>query len=99
MDGQHCWVLQVRPRQILDKQRLFDSRLWIKKDDFSVIRSEGQAVPQIRNDIRKSLPSLHDGPASGERILVSLAQRERLTIDYSDYKKFGSESSITFEKP
>jgi hypothetical protein len=29
----------------------------------------------------------------------SQPQRERLTIHYSDYKKFGSESSITFEKP
>src|SRR5262249_25311451 len=43
-----CWVLQVRPRQILDKQRLFDGMLWVKKDDYSVLRSEGQAVPQIR---------------------------------------------------
>jgi len=29
----------------------------------------------------------------------TVAQREKLTIHYSDYKKFGAETSITFEKP
>ncbi len=28
-------------------QRLFDGMLWVSKKDYSVIRSEGQAVPQI----------------------------------------------------
>src|SRR5437870_13126354 len=38
-----CYVLQVRPRQILSGQRLFDVMLWIKIDDFAIIRSLGQA--------------------------------------------------------
>src|SRR6202167_6005947 len=46
-DGRDCWVLSIRPRQILSGQRLFDGLLWIKQDDFSVIRSEGKAVPEI----------------------------------------------------
>jgi hypothetical protein len=108
-----CWVLQVRPRQILDKQRLFDGLLWIKKDDYSVVRSEGQAVPQIRSTTQENLfprfttirhlvngfwfPTLTF--ADDTLYFRTLAQRERLTIHYSEYKKFGSESSITFEKP
>jgi hypothetical protein len=108
-----CWVLQVRPRQILDKQRLFDGLLWIKKDDYSVVRSEGQAVPQIRTTKQENLfprfttvrhlvngfwfPTLTF--ADDTLYFRTLAQRERLTIHYSDYKKFGSETSITFEKP
>ena len=31
MDGVDCWVLQVRPRQLLEGQRLFDGLLWIDK--------------------------------------------------------------------
>ena len=108
-----CWVLQVRPRQILDKQRLFDGLLWIRKDDYSVVRSEGQAVPQIRSTKSENLfprfttirhlvngfwfPTLTY--ADDTLYFKTGAQRERLTIHYSDYKKFGSESSITFEKP
>src|SRR6185312_16292272 len=46
-DGHDCWVLSLRPRQILSGQRLFDGMMWVKQDDFSVIRSEGKAVPQI----------------------------------------------------
>ena len=113
VDGQDCWVLQVRPRQILDKQRLFDGMLWVKKDDYSVVRSEGQAVPQIRTATSENLfprfttlrhpvngfwfPTLTY--ADDTLYFRSLAQRERLTIHYSEYRKFGSESSITFEKP
>lgn len=108
-----CWVLEVKPRQILDKQRLFEGLLWIKKDDYSVVRSEGQAVPQIRTTKSENLfprfttirhvvngfwfPTLTF--ADDTLYFKTQAQRERLTIHYSDYKKFGSETSITFEKP
>src|ERR1022692_2519676 len=43
IDGVDCWVLQVRPRQILQGQRLFDGMLWADKKDFSIVRLEGQA--------------------------------------------------------
>jgi len=108
-----CWVLQVRPRQILDKQRLFDGMLWVKKDDYSVVKSAGQAVPQIRSTKQENLfprfttirhlvngfwfPTLTY--ADDTLYFRTVAQRERLTIHYSDYKKFGTETSISFEKP
>lgn len=108
-----CWVLQVRPRQILDQQRLFDGMLWVRKDNYSVVRSEGQAVPQIRSTKQENLfprfvtirhpvngfwfPTLTF--ADDTLHFKTQSQRERLTIHYTDYKKFGSESSITFEKP
>src|ERR1700692_2294871 len=34
MDGVDCWVLQIRPRQILSGQRLFDGNIWVDKSDF-----------------------------------------------------------------
>jgi hypothetical protein len=113
IEGMDCWVLQVRPRQILDKQRLFDGMLWVKKDDYSVVRSEGQAVPQIRSTTQENLfprfttiRHLVNGfwfptvtTADDTLYFRTQAQRERLTIHYSEYRKFGVESSITFEKP
>ena len=51
VDGVDCWVLQVRPKQILEGMRMFDGIFWVDQpaEEFSVIRSEGRAVPQIRS--------------------------------------------------
>jgi hypothetical protein len=47
MDGHDCWVLQVRPRQVLQGMRLFDGMLWAEKTGLNIVRSEGQAVPPV----------------------------------------------------
>ena len=112
MDGIDCWVLLVRPRQILQGQRLFDGLLWIQKRDYSIIRSEGQAVPQIVSMKQENLfprfttvrKPFHDNfwfpvytYADDTLNFRSGAQRIKLTIRYSGYQKFGTESSIKFE--
>jgi hypothetical protein len=112
IDGTDYWVLQIEPRQILDGQRLFKGLLWIDKSDFSIVRSEGQAVPQIisaKQDnlfphfttIREKIDGSHWFPVKtyGEDTLAfrTGAQRVRLVIDYSNYKRFGADSTITFE--
>jgi hypothetical protein len=113
MDGVDCFVVQIRPRQILDGQRLFDGMLWVSKKDFSVIRSEGQAVPQIRTlktenlfphftTLRQKVEGDYWFPVMtyGDDTLYFRggAQRVRLTIRYSDYHRFGADSKITFDK-
>jgi hypothetical protein len=71
MDGVDCFVVQIRPRQILDGQRLFDGMLWVSKKDYSVIRSEGQAVPQIHTLKTENLfPHFTTCVKSGGRFLV-----------------------------
>ncbi len=114
MDGIDCWVLQVKPRQILDGQRLFEGMLWIDKSDFSTIRSEGQAVPQIRSTKQENLfPHFTtvrekvDGKfwfplktyADDTLYFRSGPQRVRLIIRYTKYQRFGAESTITFGEP
>jgi hypothetical protein len=111
MDEQDCWVLQVKPRQILAGQRLFEGMLWVKKDDYSVVRSEGQAVPQIRTTKSENLfPRF----TTIRRVVngfwfpvYTLAddtlqfrtgpQRIKLIIKYNDYKKFGTSTAVTFD--
>ena len=112
IDGIDCWLLAVRPRQILEGMRLFDGVLWIDKRDDSIIRSEGQAVPRIRtlkNDnlfphfttMRKKIDGEHWFPVKtyGDDILHfrTGSERMRIIVDYADYKRFGSESTIRFE--
>jgi hypothetical protein len=112
IDRQNCWVLSVRPRQILSGQRLFDGLLWIRQEDFSVIRSEGKAVPEIISlkqenlfphftTIRKPVNGFwFPAVTSADDTLYfrSAPIREKLTIRYNDYKKFGSDTTITFDK-
>lgn len=113
IEGVDCFVLQIRPRQILQGQRLFDGLLWIDERDFSIIRSEGQAVPQIRTTKTENLfphfttirTKIEGGlwfPVTtyGDDTLYfrSGPQRVRLVIRYSQYQKFGADSKITFGK-
>src|SRR3984957_13424509 len=113
MDGVDCFVVQIRPRQILDGQRLFDGMLWVSKKDYSVIRSEGQAVPQIHTlksenlfphftTLRQKVEGDYWFPITtyGDDTLYFRggAQRVRLSIRYSDYHRFGADSKVTFDK-
>jgi hypothetical protein len=113
MDDVDCWVLQVRPRQLLQGQRLFDGLLWVAKTSYDIVRLEGQAVPQIRTTksenlfprfttLRRPQPSGYWFPiytyADDTLHFRTGPQRIRLKIRYSDYKRFGADSTITFEK-
>lgn len=113
IEGVDCWVLSVKPRQILSGQRLFEGLLWINQADFSVVRSEGQAVPQIRTGKQENLflrfttvrrrvngfwfPAMTY--ADDTLHFRTGPIREKLIIRYNDYKKFGSETKIVFEDP
>ena len=109
MDGVDCWVLQVRPRQILEGQRFFDGLIWADKKDYNIVRMEGRAVPQIRSmttenlfprftTIRQAIDGKHWFPvytyADDTLQFRSGPFRERLKIAYSNYKRFGAESTF-----
>ena len=113
VDGVDCFVLQARPRQILQGQRLFDGLFWVAKTDYSIVRSEGQAVPQIvttKNEnlfphfttIRQKVDGDFWFPAltyaDDTLPFRNGPQRIRLTIRYTDYRKFEADSKITFDK-
>jgi hypothetical protein len=110
MDGVECWVLQVRPRQILEGQRFFDGLIWVEKQEYNIVRMEGQAVPQIRTTksenlfprfttIRKPIDGKHWFPtytyADDTLYFRGGPQRERLRISYANYRRFGAVSTFT----
>ncbi len=113
VDGIDCWALMVRPRQILDGQRLFDGMIWVDKKDFSIVRTFGKAVPDLRGtDGQENLfprfTTVWEPVEGGFRFPVHTygddtlefrvgPQRIRLTIRYDDYKRFGADTSIKFE--
>jgi hypothetical protein len=110
MDGVDCWVMQVEPRQILEGQRLFKGMIWVDKKEYNIVRMEGKAVPEIRTlksenlfprftTIRKPVDGSHWFPvytyADDTLQFRGGPLRERLRIEYSDYKRFGAESTFT----
>ena len=109
VDEVDCWVLQVRPRQILQGQRFFDGMIWVDKKEYNIVRMDGQAVPQIRTTksenlfprfttIRKPLDGKHWFPvytyADDTLHFRTGSQRIRLRIAYSSYQRFGAESTL-----
>jgi len=110
VDGVDCWVLQVRPRQILGDMRFFDGMVWVDKKEYNIVRMAGQAVPQIHSmkqenlfprftTVRKPIDGKHWFPvmttADDTLQFRNGPVRERLRIAYSNYKRFGAESTFT----
>jgi hypothetical protein len=112
VDGVDCYVLQVRPRQILEGQRLFDGILWVSQKDYSIVRTNGKAVPETHSKTQPEnlFPRFTTvwTPVGGEYWFPVHTyaddtldfrvgpQRIRLTIRYADYKRFGSDTTIEF---
>lgn len=114
MDGADCWVIEVRPKQILDGQRLFDGIMWVNQKDYAVVRSEGKAVPDImdtKNEnlfprfttIRTQVDGQHWFPvytqAEDTLAFRNGPLKMRMKIQYSNYKRFKAESTIKFDTP
>ncbi|MDE3165655.1 MAG: hypothetical protein KGN36_07615 [Acidobacteriota bacterium] len=109
VDDTDCWVLQVRPRQILSGMRYFDGLVWVDKREYNIVRMQGKAVPEIRSTkqenlfprfttIRKPIDGKHWFPVYtySDDVLQfkNGPQRQRLRIAYSEYKRFGAESTL-----
>jgi len=112
MDGQDCWVVEVRPRQILSTQRFFEGLIWASKKDLSIVRTEGRAVPRILSLHQENLfprftttRKLVNGNfwfpamtyADDTLPFHTGPQRIKLTVRYNNYQKFGSSSVVTFD--
>ena len=110
--GVDCWLLQVRPRQVFPGQRLFDGLFWVDKASFSVVKSEGVAVPQILSrkqenlfprftTLREKIDGDHWFPvqtlADDTLQFSSGPLRERMSIQYTNYKRFAAQSTVTFK--
>lgn len=113
-DGVDCWMLAVRPRQTHQGMRLFEGMLWIDKRDYGVVKSEGRAVPQILSrkqenlfpaftTFREKVDGRHWFPVlthSDDTLHFSSGSiRQRMSIKYEGYQRFGAESTVTFGKP
>ena len=111
IEGMPCFVEHLRPKQILVGQRFFEGVIWVRESDLSVVRSEGQAVPQIETTkeqnltphfttIRREIDGKWMFPVetySDDTLYFrDWPQRIKTIINYKNYKRFDAESTITF---
>jgi hypothetical protein len=110
VDGVACWLLFVRPRQILQGQRMFEGLFWIDQRDFSIVRSEGQAVPQKfsnrpgKENLFPHFTTIREKVgefwfpihtyADDTLQFATGPQRLKMIIRYANYQRFGAESKI-----
>ncbi|MEI9971446.1 MAG: hypothetical protein WDO73_04940 [Ignavibacteriota bacterium] len=110
MDDVDCWVLQIKPRQILEGQRYFEGLLWVDKKEYNIVRLQGRALPQIQTmaqenlfprftTIRKPIDGKHWFAmftyADDTLHFRSGPQRQKLTISYTNYQRFSATSTFT----
>jgi hypothetical protein len=113
VDDIPCWVLRIEPRQVLEGERLFDGMIWVDQSDFSVIRLEGQAVPQIETakqenlfphftTIRAKVDGKYWFPretyANDTLWFRTGPQRMRMVIRYVNYRRFSADTRIEYGK-
>jgi hypothetical protein len=106
-----CFVFRIRPRQILEGQRMLDGRIWIDPETVQVVQAAGQPQPQLFHAEDANLfPRFLtvyapiDGKfwfpvrteAQDTLPFPSGLQRVRYEIEYEDYQRFSAESTITF---
>jgi len=114
VEGIDCWVLDVAPRQTFEGMRQFEGTLWVDKKTLNTVRTFGRAVPEILNSktenlfpqfatVRRPVDGTHWFPVQtlADDVLPFRTGplHMRMTIHYENYRRFGAESSITFEEP
>jgi hypothetical protein len=114
IDGVDVWVIEVRPRQVFQGYRYFEGLLFVERQSCSVVRIEGQAVPPIYRDgkenlfprfvtIRRQVDGGFWFPAftwADDTLPFKTGPlRMKLEIRYEDYRRFGADSTITFDVP
>jgi len=109
-----CFVFRIKPRQVLEGQRLLDGRIWVDKESEQALQVAGLPVPQeYRTEGGNLFPRFLtvfeqiDGEywfpvstfADDTLAFSTGGQQVRYEIQFTDYKRFGAESSITFDEP
>jgi len=104
IDELHTYVFDVGPKKIEKDQRYFQGRVWVDDKDLQIVKSYGKAVPDImkKNNenifphfetYRENIAGLFWFPtythADDTLHFTSGGVHIRMTVKYSNYKRFG----------
>ena len=112
-DELNTYVFDVAPKQIVGKKRYFQGRIWVDDHDFQIVETYGKTVPDIRKKKgqenlfpkfttwREQIDGQYWFPtytrAEDTLKFTGGDVKIREIIKYTNYRRFGSRSKITFE--
>jgi hypothetical protein len=112
-DELNTYVFDVAPKQIVGKKRYFQGRIWVDDHDFQIVETFGKTVPDIRKKKgsenlfpkfttwREQVDGLYWFPTytrAEDTLKFSMGDvKIREIIKYTNYKRFGAKSRITYE--
>jgi hypothetical protein len=112
MDELNTYVFDVAPKQFVGKKRYFQGRIWVDDHDFQIVETYGKILPETHKKNNENLfPKFTtwreqiDGQywfptyTRAEDTLHFSTQdvKIREIVKYTNYKRFGSKSRITYE--
>src|ERR1700733_14231758 len=112
-DDLHCYVFDIAPKQIVGKKRYFQGRIWVDDRDYQIVETFGKTVPDIKKKKgqenlfpkfttwREQIDGQYWFPTytrAEDTLQFSLrGVKIREIIKYTNYKRFGSKSRITYD--
>ena len=112
-DELSTYVFDIAPKQIVGKKRYFQGRIWVDDRDFQIVETYGKTVPDIRKKKgqenlfpkfttwREQIDGKYWFPTytrAEDTLKFSTGDiKIREIIKYTDYKRFGAKSKITYE--
>ena len=112
-DELHTYVFDIHPKQIIPPKRYFDGRIWVDDHDFQIVKTHGKTVPDIRSKkgqenlfpafttYRAQIDGRYWFPVwtKADDILHFSSGDVRIieVVKYTNYKRFGSQTKITYE--
>ena len=111
VDELDTYVFDVAPKKIEKNQRYFEGRIWVDNQDLQIVKVKGKNVPDIRGKQEDLSPPFEtyreqvDGKywfptytrAEGTLHFKNADVQIRQIIKYQNYKRYGSQTKITYE--
>lgn len=101
VDEINAYVFTVAPKKIEKNQRYFQGTIWVDDQDFAVVKSDGKAVPDLKDNLFPRFVTYREN-IEGNFWFPTYTHADdilhfstgdvhiRMTVRYKNYKRFGS---------
>jgi len=111
VDEVSCYVFSVAPKELTkDRKRYFDGQIWVDDQDLQIVKTYGKSTGYLHRNEDQQFPKFEtyreqiDGKywfptytyADDTLNFKDSSQRIKVVIKYDHYKKFGSQTTITY---
>jgi len=112
VDEIDTYVFDISPSHMLPGRRYFEGRIWVEQQDLQIVMTHGKPVPDIHKGQENLFPKFttYREQVDGKywfptytraddylRFKTSQTVHIREIIKYTDYKRFGSNTKITYD--